>query len=373
MGSSTLASLVSLISLVPVLTLARDASACGASFGRDTSLDPAQTLVVSFANGEERYTLNPSFCGKGAEFGLVLPVPAPPSKAVVLGDGELVEQLDQLSAPTTITTYDRYCPSGSDAPTVVGGAPTRNGVDGEGTKSNQGVDVVDAGKVGFLDYEVIKAESETSLTAYLDANAFPYDSAARSAFTEYVSRGFFFVAFKFSAVAKAPSNGQKVCGSLGPLVVSFPATKPIIPTRIVTGTDQQRWRVYAIADENRDPVRKASNLTLSTAFRGAITTDDLARYPALAAFARAGQRVNRHEIQFTGSRSPGDLTLETASAPGEDYRAVVYRTEATPDESACSGCSVASREGSARARTTEGVLAMLLVGLSVALAKRRFA
>lgn len=370
-----LSALAGSLAFVCLVASARDASACGAPFGRDTTVKPEQTIVVSYANGEERYELNPAFCGKGADFGLVLPIPAAPSKPVALGDPELRSQLDALSGPQVITTTHRYCPSdsgGGDG--ALGGVPNRGAVDGDGTKNgSQGVDVVDAGTVGFLDYEIIKAESDTSLTAYLDQNQFPYDQSARSAFSQYVALGWHFVAFKVSAGPTAPPAGQQLCGSVGPLVVSFPATQPVIPTRIITASALQRWRIYAVADQNREPTSAAANLTLSKSFSGPITSEDLTHYPALSTIARAGQRITRHEIQFYGSQNPGDLLLTVAKEPQSDHRLTEYRTESVPDEDACSGCAVASTSGGDDPRTRQGLAAVLAVGLAIFLAKRRSA
>jgi hypothetical protein len=367
MRSLRLGRLVASAPALALLAWSAPSLACGAPFGTATRFEPAQTIVVRYQGGVERYEFNPKFCGKGADFGLLLPIPAPLEGKAELASTALRDELDAYTAPDVVTTYHPYCPSGSRS--LGGAVPNRGFGDDAAQGGTNGVAVVDAGRVGFLDYEVLKADDTSSLTDFLEANKYPYDSSALSTFAYYVSKGSYFVAFKVSAGENAPPAGRELCGSLGPIALSFATKTPVVPARIVGGSGQQNWRIYAIADENREPA--AAWLSSSSSFSGALTAADLQAMPTLAGLAKAGQRVTRHEVFFSGSSATSDLVLVPSQKPTADYRLVEYRYESVPDDAACSGCAVAPSEARIEAtRAREGLLAGALVALAGLAAKR---
>jgi MYXO-CTERM domain-containing protein len=314
--------------------------ACGGPFGAGVEVDPAQTIVVSHQDGVEHYEFNPSFCGKGAEFGLILPVPSPLEGKAVLGAVTLRDELEDLSKPTVVKDEVRYCDTGN-------GPPPGGGFDGGGGGGKSGgVDVIDGGTVGFLDYELLKADSEKSLTDFLDANKYPYDDKSKAAFTHYVSKGWYFVAFKVAA-GDAPPQGKRLCGDLGPIALSFKTAEPVIPTRILFDDRSYLWRVYTLAAENRGP-QLADIYSGQLQFAGAVTEADLAARPGLATIAKAGTRVTRHDIGFFGASVVDDLTLAVTSTPTADYRAEQHEVTYIADSTMCAGSGGASgKAGSA--------------------------
>lgn len=303
------------------------ALACGGPFGPGVEVEPAQTIIVSHIAGVERYEFNPRFCGKGAEFGLILPVPSPLEGNPVLGQAALRDELEDLSKPEVVRSESRYCPSrGPD-----GGA----GGKGLGMTGN-GVDVINAGTVGFLDFTLLKADSETSLTAFLDANKYPYDDKSKTSFTHYVKKGWYFVAFKVAA-GDAPPEGKRLCGDLGPIALSFKTPEPVIPTRILFDNRVYLWRIYSISEENRGPNPKAVGYGGALYFAGGLTQESLSTRPSLAAVAQAGQRVTRHDVSFSAQNVQDDLTLTVTASPAVDFRSIKYETTQIPDSSLCGG------------------------------------
>lgn len=301
--------------------------ACGGPFGPGVEIDPAQTIVVGYADGVERYEFNPSFCGKGSEFGLVLPVPTTLEGQPSLGKESLRDELVDLSKPTIVNDEVRFCPSKGPPP---GGGLGSDGGNGGG---NPGVDVVDAGTVGFLEFSVVKADSEKSLTDFLDAENYPYDDKSKPAFTHYVKKGWYFVAFKVAAGEK-PAEGKRLCGALGPIALSFKTPEPVIPTRILFDDRNYLWRVFTIASENRGP-KLESAYDGQLQFAGALSEADLATRPALAAVAKAGDRVTGFDVGFFASKTVDDLSLPPTATPTTDFRAEKHVTSYVPDNALC--------------------------------------
>jgi len=283
---------------------------CGMPFGDGITVDPHQDIIVAWKDGVETYVFQPIFCGTATDFGLILPVPAPPSQAPSLSDQQAFTTAAALSEPTKRQVVERQgvgCASG--------------GTDSANGGANDTPTVVASGRVGFLDWVALKADSEASFTDWLTANGYPYSGAASSVFSYYVQKGWYFVAFKISQ--QAAPGGATICRSLGPVAMSFPTSVPVVPSRMASASNSssptyQRfsWRIFGIT-------RGDSQLTFSDAnsfnrmlwYSGAINPGDVA---SLAGLAEAGDRLTRLTFSFyTGSTDP-DVAL-TLDAP-QDYR-----------------------------------------------------
>src|SRR5512147_759899 len=86
------------------------AFACGGGFGQQVTINPSQKIVLRYINGEETYVFQPHFCGKAADFGLILPIPSTLTANPTLGDASLVPDLEIISAPRVETV--EVCASG---------------------------------------------------------------------------------------------------------------------------------------------------------------------------------------------------------------------------------------------------------------------
>jgi hypothetical protein len=291
-----------------------DALACGAPFGSGMSVDPKQDIIVVHKAGVETYVFQPTFCGDAKDFGLLLPVPSLLSKNPSLGKAGAFTQLDALSRPKDV--YTTECAGR-------GGDGMDAGVGGYGDASN-GTTIVASGRVGFLDWVQLQATDQASFTAWLDANHYPYDPSAKSAFDYYVGKHWYFLAFKVAQDAAHVPGG---CTALGPIVLKFPTATPVVPSRMAsagataTGSGEQppgmgyfAWRIFGITDG-------AKQIDFGgypyVSYSGALGAGQL---DSLDGLASAGDRLTKITMTFTGATSD-DRPL--VLSPPLDYRETV--------------------------------------------------
>ncbi len=306
-----------------VLLASTAALACGAPFGNGVEVDPHQDIIVVWKDNVETYVFQPIFCGTATDFGLILPVPALLTQSPALSDQQAFTTVAALSEPekVQVTQHNSIgCAGGSAA----GGK--------SGTIDN-GTSVVASGRVGFLEWKQLKAETVASFTDWLTANGYPYTSAASSVFSYYVGKGWYFLAFRISQ--EAVTGGGTICRALGPVAFSFPTTVPVVPSAMAsagaTAGSSQRfsWRIFGIT-------RGDTQLGFSGGsygdnmlwYSGAITAADV---PPLAGLGEAGDRLTRLTLAFyAGTTTDVALGLNTP----QDYRGKEYIT--VVDDSACS-------------------------------------
>jgi hypothetical protein len=365
-----------------VLVLATgEALPCGAAFGPNTTIDPAQQIVVGHHQGTETYVFNPRFCGESDSFGLILPVPSVLTENPALGSANLYRDLGALAAPTIVTQQvcSNTLGAGAGSMSGVGGAPGYGG----------GTTVIERGQVGIFDWALLQATSVASFTDWLDANGFPYQSDAQATFQYYVTSGWYFVAFKVSSgtggSGGATGSGgsgtaRSICGNFGPVMLSFSVPAgPVVPARIATVSSSSfRWTVYTLAPEQL----RLRYLGAELRFSGALAADDFTTYPSLSGLGQSGDRLT--ELLLT-TVPDQDLVLE-ANPNQVDFRRTEYRYQYVPCTGGAagsagqasqvapvgthhdSGCSVCPQGTSSR-RTLAGLWAALVsIGL---LARRR--
>jgi len=297
------------------LSYVPSALACGGGFGQGIAVAPSQKIVIQQKNGIEHYTFSPHFCGRSAEFGLILPVPSQLAQAPELGSAALVPELDKLSAPTVKKKTECLNDFGA------GGASAGGGLDA----GSNGVDVIDKGQVGIFDYAVLKADTQSAFTDWLDANGFPYDASQTAPFDYYVSKGWYFVAFRVTASDTAPPVGSELCGDLGPLTVSFPADPLVVPARIAA-TDTEHnwefgWQVFTIGPSY--VTSQSTETSTQVAYADVLTADDVTTYPEIAAIASPGDHVTKLNISFWGAELTQDISL-VSNPTQTPYRQTVY-------------------------------------------------
>jgi MYXO-CTERM domain-containing protein len=339
-----------------LLLAARPAFPCGAPFGTGISANPQQDIIVAYRNGVETYVFQPTFCGTATDFGLILPVPSTLAQLPALSDQQAFTTVDSLSQPNYVTVT--YCQSdtlgaGSKGPGQTGG-------------SGNGATVVAAGRVGFLDWVQLKADTDTSFTDWLTKNGYPYSTAASSVFSYYVQKGWYFVAFRISQGA-APGGGS-VCSALGPVALSFASPVPVVPSRMATaGTVSTgsysyafSWRIFAITTGDQQlAFTDGANSNRVLGYSGALAAGDVS---SLAALAQAGDRLTKLTLTFSYGSTDPDVGLSLASAV--DYRETQNVIKYVPCSCACS---------LTRASTSGSFFALVLPGLAMAgaLVRRR--
>jgi hypothetical protein len=290
---------------------------CGAPFGNGINVDPKQDIIVVHKDNVETYVFQPRFCGSASSFGLILPVPSMLSAAPALSKSSVFTLLNEITKPRVVTST--VC-LGSRTASVGGSAPTNGG----------GTTVVSTGSVGFMDYAQLKADSVTSFTAWLDANGYPYDDLALSAFSYYVEKGWYFVAFKVSQ-GVAPTTDS--CKDLGPIKLSFPTTIPVVPTRMATARAKDTsgalanassfsWRIFGInTGKEQLGFTDGSNYMRTSGYSGLLTEGNASQLDGLA---QAGDRLNKLIISFNYGSTDPDIALTKVS--GYDYQETTYST-----------------------------------------------
>ncbi|MBI4704915.1 MAG: DUF2330 domain-containing protein [Deltaproteobacteria bacterium] len=316
--------------------LAPRAWPCGAPFAKEQiEIEPSQQIAIAYRDGIETYVFSPHFCGKATEFGLILPIPGALSADPSLAPPELFTELDALTAPAVQEECEESESNGCLFLPGAGASDRALAAGAAVPPANQAVDVVDTGHVGQFDWVLLKADTAAAFTDWLDANGYPYDGEAVELFDHYVSKGWYFVAFRFST-SQQPPEGYRLCGALGPLSLSFPAEKAVIPSRIaaVGAQGELVWQIFTLGpSQTRTQVSGVGETLL---YAGTLGAPELGAYPKTATFAKSGDRVTKLNLSFSANMLDDDIEIETNPSPA-DYRAteVLYVGE-------CEGCSVAS-------------------------------
>lgn len=347
-----------------LLFTSQPAVACGGGFGQGVTINPSQKIVLTYRGGVETYIFKPHFCGNSTEFGLILPLPSTLTQNPTLGDSDLVSQLEVLTAPRVETV--EVCASR--------GLPGMGGsksADGNGSQLAgsvyDGVDVISTGQVGQFQWQLLKADSATNFTDWLDANQFPYPASAQAAFDYYVQAGWYFVAFSVTAGANAPPSGYRLCGDFGPIQLSFSTSQAVIPARIAAASDTQysfTWRIFTVSDHelNASKSSTSASVTQSLRFADALTTDNLTQEPMVAKIGSASEWLTETDLSFYSGSLTQDIWL---TQPPADT--ALRRTEYVEKEVTCGviGCSLSGSRGQTGGRIA-GLLAIasmvLLVG-----------
>jgi len=307
------------------LLAARSVFPCGAPFGTGISANPQQDIIVAYKNGVETYVFQPTFCGTATDFGLILPVPSTLTASPALSDQQAFTTVDSLSQPEYIT--NTVCMGGTTG-SGTGGLAGAAGAPG----SNAGATVVSSGRVGFLDWVQLKADTVASFTDWLNGNGYPYGTAASNVFSYYVQEGWYFVAFRISQGA-VPDGGSGVyCNALGPVELSFTSTVPVVPSRMATaGTVASSgsysyafsWRIFGItAGDQQLAFTDGANANRVLGYSGALAAADVT---SLAGLAQTGDRLTKLTLTFSYGSTDPDVGLSLAAA--SDYRQIIYNIQ----------------------------------------------
>ncbi len=316
-----------LIIIFATTLAARAALACGGGFGEELEIEPTQEIVVVYKGGSETYVFNPHFCGKAAEFGLILPVPNALTSNPQLMDAGIFTDLTAFIAPEIVYYDVCYTSEGGVgcASEMLAGADGRGAGGGGGDYG--GVDVIDAGQVGIFDWTLLHATNPAAFTDWLEANGYPYEPQATTHFAHYVTVNWYFVAFQITADDSPPEGGLELCGAFGPIALEFPTDVPVIPARITAtdtaGEDFKRWTIYTIAEEQLR-LRDAPAFYSELAFSGEASSDDLSIYARLGDLVSAGDWITALEIEFSAMNLEDDVILETDPMQ-RSYREIEYR------------------------------------------------
>ncbi len=320
--------------VVGLATLPSVAWPCGAGFGDSVALQPNQRVFISYMEGVETYVFNPAFCGASRDFGLILPVPSGLVADPALMPAELLSELAAYTAPTEV----KECMSSGTGCGASAGDSTKGGINLQSQEFDAGVNVVDSGQVGLLDWTLLRADSTAAFTDWLDANSYPYQAEHQALFTHYVINGWYFVAFKVHVEAAQADPQAQLCGHLGPVAVTFASSAPVVPSRIAAANavaaEGDIWRITLVAASQQQLVTSTDyNATLY--FAATVTEAVRTAYPTLGALAAAGTRLTTLDLQF-----PWDRLVQSDMQFAPDPNPVDYRATVVVYEEC--GCQAAS-------------------------------
>jgi hypothetical protein len=323
------------------------ALACGGAFGGNITVDSHQDIIIAWKNGVETYVFQPTFCGTSTAFGLILPVPASLSSEPSIADQSAFNAAVTLSEPSKREVEE---PTGG-----IGCGGNDNAAGGRASDDEPAV--VAGGRVGFLDWVQLKADNTSAFTSWLDSNGYPYSATASSTFAYYVSRGWYFLAFRISQNVAAGS--ETICQALGPIAVSFPADGPVVPSRMaaasssggISYSSNLRWRVFGItSSDSQLSLPNATDQYSGLWYSGTIQATDA---PQFAGLAEAGDRLTRLLLSFNTGSATADAPLVLAAA--QDYRGT---EDVVVQDSSCS-----VRPHGRRAHCLLSLLGLSVVGL----------
>ena len=171
--------------------------------------EPDQKALIFFRDGTEQLVISPSFDGATGDFAWVVPVPARPKVKVL--EGAPFHELARLVEPAP----PRSMSAKMSAPAA--GRPSGP------------VTVLERKTVGDYDVSVLSSTDANALMHWLETNSYHLPPKAEAPMQEYVKKGWTFVACRI----KAPKSAQGLHkGTLTPLRLIFPASKPIYPMRL---------------------------------------------------------------------------------------------------------------------------------------------
>ncbi len=198
-----------------VLTLSMTALADGVFFPDEAAYrrhrervlinEPEQKAVVLYRNGIEDLIISPRFDGPAARFAWIIPVPSRPKVDKVAG--ALFHEIVGIVSP----------PRKFKAMGTAGIARTA------------GVAVLERKQVGAYEVAVLQAGDASALVKWLKANRFAIPSAAKGPIKQHIKEKWTFVAARVS-VPQA-ERGLRT-GTLAPIRLTFPTSKPIYPLRM---------------------------------------------------------------------------------------------------------------------------------------------
>ncbi len=293
---------------------------CGAPFGSGISVNPQQDIIVAYKSGVETYVFQPTFCGTASSFGLILPIASTLTASPALSDELAFATVDSLSQPKYVTVTACAGRNGGGSGTA-GSAPSL---------VDAGTTVVSSGRVGFLDWAQLKADSVASFTDWLTTNGYPYSDAASSVFSYYVQKGWYFVAFRISRSVVDAGN-TTLCSALGPVKLSFATPAPVVPSRMASAAVAPAtfypigfsWRIFGITTGDQQlAFADGANADRVLGYSGALGALDVT---SLAGLAQAGDRLTKLTLTFAYGSTDPDVGLSLAHA--SDYREIRYTTQ----------------------------------------------
>ncbi len=234
------------LGLSSVLTASSAFAACCYFSAKDKDVNqPAQKAFITWdaENKTEAFTVQPKFEGNAADFGMVIPTPTRPKLNEMPREFFKELAVFTILEPMDLSKYKRY------ANFLAGAA---GGVR-DGVLARRGVQVLEAGVVGSLDYKIIRAEDAGDLYQWLKDNGYTY-SGEEATLDFYIKKKWVFTTMKIDPTQMKKRADGSYEGEVTPTRFTFTSEKPIYPLKItqISVKDQTEALFYVQAATKMD-------------------------------------------------------------------------------------------------------------------------
>ncbi|MER7732832.1 DUF2330 domain-containing protein [Streptomyces erythrochromogenes] len=275
-----------------------------------------ETSVVRWDGRTEQIVMRFTVGGNAQRAAWIMPVPG--RATVELGDGELFDELRELTRPEH-RTRSHFWPRDGDWPFS---RTTGDGAGAPAPGAAPPVGVVGREQLGDFDVARLTATDPDALKNWLESNGFRLPDRLATEVKPYVDQH-----WEYVAVRLAPRGGQgKVLrGDLDPLKIRFDSDRLVYPMRLSRmAKTPQSLGLYVLADHRMEPATTIGGSAPEVTFAGTVEPDD----GPLAALAD-GKPVFLTAIEQRFPE-PGriDADHELRAAPKDTpYRRTIYRDE----------------------------------------------
>ncbi|MFJ7779181.1 DUF2330 domain-containing protein [Streptomyces yangpuensis] len=275
-----------------------------------------ETSVVRWDGRTEQIVMRFTVGGNAQRAAWIMPVPG--RATVELGDGDMFDELRELTRPER-KTRSHFWPRNGDWPFSSGRGDSA-GAPAPGAAPPVGV--VGREQLGDFDVARLTATDPDALKNWLESNGFRLPDRLATEVRPYVDQH-----WEYVAVRLAPRGGQgKVLrGDLDPLKIRFDSDRLVYPMRLSRmARTPQSLGLYVLADHRMEPATRIGGSAPKVTFAGTIEPKagplaDLAdgKPVFLTAidqeFPEPGRIDADHELRATAKDTP--------------YRRAVYRDE----------------------------------------------
>jgi hypothetical protein len=303
----------------------------------ETASIPDQQALIHWKAGVETLVIETRFQGSGRDFAWLIPTPARPEilpittglfptiRAMLRPELHETESLQGMAAVGVLASIVAFlmCVLRGWSQRVLllicvllGGfclLPSLGKA--RGIAPGEGVEVLDRRIVGAFDTATLSVDSATSLDAWLKSNGFATSPAASSAASDYIARGWTFVAARLRIDEK--TNEPLTPHPLG---LKFAASAPVYPLKLTgTGSSHLKVELYVAADQMaRAPGFRVASCTKMIAakplelgeFR-AMSRGEF-NHPQLAALVGDAQYITKLTASLSPSAMASDATITWA-------------------------------------------------------------
>lgn len=311
--SAVLTAATALASLVGLAAMpAAQACACGgfvASEGAQVAAS-SEYAVITWDGTTERVLLSMETLTQSAEAALLIPTPTPADAA--LAESTVFTELERLTAPEEVVTYDWWPDLGFGA-----GAGDAGAAPGA---TEGGVSVLDSRQLGDLEVAVLAADDADALSDWLGEHDYVMRDDLADALMPYVSEGWYYLAIRLTTEA------ENLSGALQPLDLTFDASQMIYPMRLsASATSSQFVRTFVFSDHKVQRTDEtAANGGTDLWFAGEVAPTDVTS-DALVSIASEQPYLTVLDQYFDapGEQIVSDFTFARA-ASDSPYRQVEY-------------------------------------------------